>query len=135
MSAYFNKEITDGPYGSFQADPGQADIPIYSRCKFVAGPAADGQPMLQVCGIAEAADCVAMQPIVAGAWGTVKFTNAGGTHFGNATEIIDVGDLVYSAAGGACSKSTGSGAVLQGKCVLAATAGNVFVYCPLAGTA
>lgn len=133
MSSYYNKTIVDGPYGSFQADPDQADIALYARCKFVSNVSADGQAMLQVCAITEAADCVAMQPIVAGKWGTVKFFNAPGTQFGNATEAISAADVIYSAAAGAVSKSSGSGAVVQGKAVIASGANRVCVYAPLTG--
>lgn len=131
--SYPNKTIADGFYGSFQADPGQADIPIYSRCKFVAGPSADGKAMLQVAGIAEYADVVAMQPITAGAWGTVKFLNGCGEQFGIATESITEGDLVYDAASGQMSKSSGSSAKVNGRATSAGTAGNVFTWSPFAG--
>jgi hypothetical protein len=135
MSTYYNRTTNDGVFGSFQADPDQADIPIYARCKFVSNVSSDGQAMLQVAGLTEAADVVAMQPIVAGKWGTVKFMNAPGTQFGNVTEAVSPGDTLYSAASGNLSKSSGSFAVIQGKVVVGAQASRVCVYAPIAGAA
>jgi hypothetical protein len=133
MSTYYNKTIVDGFYGSFRADPDQANIPIYSRCKFVNAVSADGKACLQVAGITERADVVAMQPIVAGEWGTVKFLNGCGEQFAIATETITRGDELYSAASGQMSKSSGSSAVLCGRATSDATATNVFTYSPYAG--
>ncbi len=118
--AYPNKLISDGPYGTFKADPGQADIGIYLRCKFVdpAGTTPDGKPLLQVCSATERADVITMQPIAAGAYGSVKFANGGGEQFGimvSAGAAVTSGAAIYAAAGGCVGGSSGGGALLTGK--------------------
>jgi hypothetical protein len=128
-----NKTINDGSYGSYMADPGQAAIGIYIRCKFVdsAGATKDGSPYLQVAGVAERADVITMQPIAAGAYGTVKFANSPGEQFGIASGAIALAAAVNGAALGKVA-SGGAGALI-GKATSIAVDGKPFTYLPVPG--
>lgn len=114
--AYPNKTINDGPYGSFMADPNGSGIGIYIRCKFADPTTAtpDGKPILQICAGTEVADVVTMQPIAAGAYGTVKFTNAAGEAFGIMSGNIASGTQLYAAANGKVTASSASSALKVG---------------------
>lgn len=114
---YENKTINDGPYGSFMADPGQAAIGIYRRCKFVDPTTLtpDGKPLLQVCSATERADVITMAPIAPGAYGPVKFANGGGEQKTFCVGSIASGTALYAAAAGAVSAASGGGALLIGK--------------------
>ena len=128
--SYSNKTINDGPYGSFQADPANADIGIYVRCKLATPSAAtpDGKPTLVVCAIGERADVITMQPIAAGAYGAVKFANAGGEQFGIMSGACGIGVALYTAAAGAVSTTSSGGALLCGKSTSAGYPGKVVTY-------
>ncbi len=120
--AYPNRTINDGPYGSFMADPTAAALGLNVRCKFVdpstTSPATttpDGKPILQLCSATERADVITLQPIAAGAYGSVKFANAAGENFGVMSGNIATGVAIYGAASGKVSASSGGGALLIGK--------------------
>jgi hypothetical protein len=113
---YPNKTINDGPYGSFMADPEGSGIGIYIRCKF-ANPTTvtpDGKPILQICSATEVCDVVTMQPIAAGAYGTVKFINCGGETYGIMNGNVNSGTQLYAAASGEVSASSAGSALKVG---------------------
>jgi hypothetical protein len=95
--AYVNATINEGGFGSFIATEA---ITLYQRVKFVttALAAGDGKVGLAVAGATERGDAIAMQPIDSGAFGTVRFLNAQGEQFGQATEAIALGGAVYTDA-------------------------------------
>lgn len=131
--AYKNKLINDGPYGSYMADPNGSTIPLYTRCKFVAngGATTDGTPILQAASATERADVVTMQPIAAGAYGTVKYSNAGGEQFGALKAgdgALAEGSAVYAAASGKVSPSSAAGALLIGVCTNGDADGGTITY-------
>jgi hypothetical protein len=132
--SYVNKTINDGPYGSFMADAGQAAIGIYVRCKFVdpAGATPDGKPLLQVCGAADRADVVTMQPIAPGAYGTVKFANAAGEQFGKMSGNCASGVALYGAASGKVS-TVSTSATLIGKSTSIGADGGTVTYASAVG--
>ena len=121
--AYPNCSINSGPFGTFMADPNGSGIGIYIRCKFAAagGLTPDGKPILQICGVAERTQVITMQPIAAGAVGTVKFANFGGEQFGqmagSCTEAL-----------GKVGTATGSGALLIGPATIAGSDGGPVTY-------
>jgi hypothetical protein len=128
--AYPNCVANDGPYGSFMADPQGAGIGIYIRCKF-AEPGSytrDKKPILQICGVAEREDVITMQPIAAGAVGTVKFANAGGEQFGQMAGACSCADALYTQADGKVGTATGSSAILTGKATIAGSDGGPVTY-------
>jgi hypothetical protein len=128
MSSYYNKTTNDGSYGTFYADPGQADINIYARVKFAAFAASDGQPFLQVCTASDIGIGVAMQTITAGQWGTIKFRNAPGTQLGNATTTMAAADALYPDNAGGVTNVAGT--QILGYCVTPpASATGIVVYC------
>ena len=126
--AYVNKTINDGPYGSFMEDPNGSAIGIYVRCKFAAasGATLDGKPILQVCSATERGDVVTMQPIAAGAYGTVKFMNAPGEQYGWMAGNVTEGSAIYAEASGKVGTATAGGALLIG---VATSAGSDAGYC------
>lgn len=130
--AYPNKTINDGPYGSFMADPGQAALGIYVRCKFVdpSTSTPDGKPLLRLAGATERADVITMQPIAAGAYGTVKFVNCGGEVFGQMTGNIASGTQLYAAASGKVSSSSAGSALKVGKTTSTGNDGGAVTYAP-----
>lgn len=131
--SYVNKLIQDGPYGSYMADPNGSTIPLYARCKFAAasGATPDGTAILQLASATERADVIAMQPITAGAYGTVRFMNCGGEQFGALKAGdggVTEGSAVYAAASGAVSPSSAAGAILLGVATTAGADGGVVTY-------
>lgn len=128
--SYPNRTINDGPYGSFMADPANAAIGIYVRCKFAtpSTPTPDGKPTLVVAAINERADVITMQPIAAGAYGTVKFANGGGEQFGIMSGGCAVGVELYTAADGKVSTTSSGGALLAGKSTSAGYDGKAVTY-------
>ncbi len=132
--AYPNKTINDGPYGSFMADPNGATLGIYTRCKF-ADPTTvtpDGKPILQLASGTEQAQVVLMQPIAAGAYGTVKFLNAGGEQFGIMAGNIASGTLLYAAANGKVTASSAASALKVGTTTSTGADGGPVTYTPMA---
>lgn len=125
--AYPNCTINEGGFGTFQAT---GAINIYDRCKFTTPADADGKAKISVAAIGERGDVIAMQPIADGAFGTVRFLNAQGEQFGNATEAIAVGGDVYTAANGDFSTTSGGGALLVGRATSAAAALGPFTWIP-----
>ena len=128
--AYPQCQTNDGPYGTFMADPNGSGIGIYIRCKFAAagGLTPDGKPILQICGVADREDVITMQPIAAGAVGTVKFANSGGENFGQMAGSCTEGDSLYTEALGKVGTATGSGALLTGKATIAGSDGGPVTY-------
>lgn len=116
--AYPNKTTNEGPNSSFMADPGEAAIGAFLRCKFVetaAGETPDNKPMIQVCSATERADVVTLQPIAAGAYGACKYANAAGEFWGIILNTCASGVNLYGAAAGKVTSTSGGGAVLVGK--------------------
>jgi len=133
--AYPNKTINDGPYGSFMAKLATADLGIYVRCKFTdpSTSTPDGKPVLELAAATEPADVVTMQPIAAGAYGTVKFINCGGEVFGQVAAdaaAIASGAAVYAAASGKVTGSSGGGALYLGKSTSTGVALGAITYAP-----
>lgn len=131
--AYPNKLINDGPYGSFMADPNGSTLGIYTRCKF-ADPTTvtpDGKPILQLASGTEQAQVVTMQPIAAGAYGSVKLINCGGETFGIMSGNIASGTLLYAAANGKVIASSGSSALKIGTTTSTGADGGPVTYTPL----
>lgn len=127
---YPNKTINDGPYGSFMADPGQAALGIYRRCKFVDPTTLtpDGKPLLQLCSATERADVITMAPIAAGQYGPVKFANGGGEQKSFCVGSVESGTAIYAAAAGAVTGSSAGGALLTGKTTSTGRNGGPVVY-------
>jgi hypothetical protein len=127
--AYVNATINEGGFGSFIATEA---ITLYQRVKFVttALAAGDGKVGLAVAGIAERGDAIAMQPIASGDFGTVRFLNAQGEQFGQATEAIALGGAVYTDALGNFSTTAGGGALLVGVATSAGYALGPFTWIP-----
>jgi hypothetical protein len=125
--AYDNATINEGGYGSYLASEA---ITLYQRLKFVTGSSPDGKPSLAVAAIGERGDCIAMQPIASGAYGTVRFLNAQGEQFGQASGTIALGGDVYTAASGAFSAASGGGALLVGRATTAGYDGGPFTWIP-----
>jgi hypothetical protein len=130
--AYPNKTINDGPYGSFMADPGQTALGIYVRCKFVdpSTTTPDGKPLLQLASATERADVVTMQPIAAGAYGTVKFVNAGGELFGQMSGNVASGTQLYAAASGKVGPSSAGSALKVGRTTSTGNDAGAVTYAP-----
>ena len=131
--AYSNKLINDGPYGSYMADPNSAAIGIYRRCKFVpsGGVTSDDTPILQLASATERADVVTMQPIAAGAYGTVKFMNGGGEQFGQLKAGdggVANGTALYAASSGQVSPSSAGGALLIAMTTMTGADGGIVTY-------
>lgn len=132
--AYPNKTINDGPYGSFMADPNGSTLGIYTRCKF-ADPTTvtpDGKPILQLASGTEQAVCVLMQPIAAGAYGTVKFLNAAGEQFGIMAGNSASGVQLYAAASGKVTASSAASAIKIGITTSSGADGGPVTYLPQA---
>lgn len=130
--AYPNKTINDGPYGSFMAKPGEAALGIYVRCKFTdpSTSTPDGKPVLELAGATEEAQVVTMQPIAAGAYGTVKFLNAGGEVFGQMTGNVASGTQLYAAASGKVTASSAGSALKVGKSTSTGNNAGAVTYAP-----
>lgn len=125
--AYTNKTINEGAgnFGSYQA---AAAFAIYLRGKFVTPASADGKAKIDLAGVTETTDVVAMTPIASGAWGTVRFANSGGEQFGVCSGTIAIGALVYAAASGKVSADSSGGALLLGRATSAGFDGGVITY-------
>lgn len=130
---YPNKTINDGPYGSFIADPANADIGIYRRCIFIVPSVAtpDGKPTIRLASATELADVVTMQPIAAGQSGAVKFVNCGGELYGVISGQGANAAAIYAAASGLVSTSSGGGAVIAGRLTCVGQ-NSVVTYAPIA---
>lgn len=126
--AYVNATINEGSYGSFLANEA---ITLYQRLKFVAGSSPDGKPSLAVCANTERGDCIAMQPIASGAYGTVRFLNAPGEQFGQSAGSIALGGSVYTDALGTFSATTSGGNLKVGVATTAGYDGGPFTWIPL----
>lgn len=126
--AYVNATINEGSYGSFLANEA---IALYQRLKFITGASADGKPSLAVCANTERGDCIAMQPIASGAYGTVRFLNAPGEQFGNSSGTIALGGDVYTDTLGAFSAVTSGGNLKVGRATTAGFDGGPFTWIPL----
>jgi hypothetical protein len=136
--AYPNKTINTGPFGSFMADPEGSALAAYARCKFVnpAGATKDSKPILQLCSATERADVITMQPIAAGAVGTVKFANSAGEQYGLCVgTIASAGVLLYGGANGKVTAASGGGAVVVGKSTSPGADAGVVTYAPVVALA
>src|SRR5690349_10654953 len=100
--AYPNKLIIEGLRDTYMADPDNAAIGIWIRCKLAAeATTPDGTPALVVASDSERGDVVTMQPIAAGAYGLCQLSNGGGgTLMGVCVGTIAHGADVYAAANG-----------------------------------
>lgn len=125
--AYPNATINDGSYGTFLASEA---VTLYQRLKFVTGSSPDGKPSLAVCGVTERGDCIAMQPIASGEYGTVKFLNSPGEQFGQAIGTIALGGAVYSDVTGFFSGASHDSNVIVGVCTSAGYDGGPFTWIP-----
>lgn len=134
--AYPNKTINDGPYGSFMAKPSEAALGIYVRCKFTdpTTTTPDGKPVLELAGATERADVVTMQPIAAGAYGTVKFINSGGELFGQMSGDVASGTQLYAAASGKVTASSAGSALKVGRTTSTGNDAGAVTYAPHAQT-
>lgn len=132
--AYPNKVINEGPFDSFQA--GEA-IALYQRVKFNTTAAGDlsGKPQIVVAGATDRACGVAVQPIASGAYGTIKYINSPGEQFGNCVGSITLGALVYAAAAGALTASSGGGAYVAGTSTSTGANGGTLTYLPISAIA
>jgi hypothetical protein len=130
--AYPNKMILEGLRDSFMADPDNAAIGAWLRCKLATDTApVDGTPVLQLASATERGSVVTLQPIAAGAYGAVSPSNgSGGTLMGVCVGTIDKGGNVYGAANGKVSASSGGGAVLLGVATCAGADGGTVTYLP-----
>lgn len=125
--AYPNCTINDGSYGTFLAANA---ISLYQRCKFVTPASGDGKPSIDVCGVTERGNVIAMQPIAQGEYGTVRFLNAPGEQFGLAIGTIAVADAVYTDVTGKFSNASHDSNVIVGKCTSAGYDGGPFTWTP-----
>lgn len=134
--AYPNKTINDGPYGSFMAKPGEAALGIYVRCKFTDPTTStpDGSPVLELASATERADVVTLQPIAAGAYGSVKYLNSGGETYGRMVGTVASGTQLYAAASGKVTAASGGGALKVGKTTTTGRDGGAVCYAPHAQT-
>lgn len=125
--AYVNATINEGGFGTFLANEA---ITLYQRLKFITGASPDGKPSLAVAGATERGDCIAMQPIASGAYGSVRFLNAQGEQFGNSNGTIALGGDVYTDALGAFTTTSGGGNLLVGRATTAGFDGGPFTWIP-----
>lgn len=126
--AYVNATINEGGRGSFQCDAA-ADIAVYQRLLFTTtADAHGGKPTLVIAGATDRATCVALQPILKGAFGTVRFLNAQGEQYGIASGSIGLGVPVYGAAAGKLTASSGGGALRCGISTSPGFDGGPFTY-------
>ncbi len=125
--AYPNATINDGSYGTFLA---AAAITLYQRVKFVAPASPDGKPSIDVCGVTERGDGIAMQPIASGEYGVIKFLVSPGEQFGQAIGTIAVGGAVYSDVTGFFSGASHDSNVLIGVATSAGADGGPFTWIP-----
>lgn len=123
--AYPNKTINEAGFGSYLA---ANLIALYTRCKFVTPAGSDGKAKIDVAAIGDRAAVVAMQPIAAGAYGTVRYLNSPGEQFGICVGTIPVGSPVYSAASGKVSVVSTGGALLLGVATCDGFDGGVVTY-------
>ena len=132
--AYVNATINEGSYGTFLANEA---ITLYQRLKFITGASADGKPSLAVCGVTEKGDCIAMQPIASGSYGTVRFLNAPGEQFGISSGTIALGGDVYTDVTGKFSGASHDSNVIIGRATTAGYDGGPFTWVtrPPTGTA
>lgn len=133
--AYPNTTILESRFGSFVCDTAGA-LTIYQRVKFsTANVDNSGKPTIVAAGATDRAIGVCMQPIAVGLAGTISMLNGPGEQFGIASGPITAGALVYAAASGQVTASSGGGAYLAG---IATTNGydqNPFTYMPLTAIA
>jgi hypothetical protein len=130
--AYPNCTINDASYGTFLANEA---ITLYQRLKFITGSSGDGKPSLAVCGVTEKGDCIAMQPIASGDYGTVRFLNAPGEQFGQSIGTIALGGDVYTDVTGFFSGASHDSNVLIGRCTSAGADGGPFTWITRPATA
>ncbi|MBS0328228.1 MAG: DUF2190 family protein [Proteobacteria bacterium] len=129
--AYPNKTINEGSFGDYQAANA---IGLYQRVKFTTATGSDQKAKIDVAGATDRGCGIAMQPIAAGAFGTIKFLNSPGEQFGIASGTITQGSDVYTAASGAYSNTQGSG-VLAGKAVCTGADAGTFIFVPIIAAA
>lgn len=127
--AYPNKVIVEGLRDSFRADPDNAAIGAWLRCKLVAETTdVDGTPALVLASDSERGSVVTLQPIAAGAYGACAYSNgSGGTLMGVCVGTIASGGDVYAAANG---KIAGTGTVKLGVATCAGADGGTATYLP-----
>jgi hypothetical protein len=130
--AYPNKTINEGSFGSFQAANA---IALYQRVKLTTAAGSDQKPKIDVAAIGDRAVGVAMQPIAAGAFGTIKFLNSPGEQFGLCAGDITLGAAIYSAASGRVGVASGGGALLAGTATVTGADGGSVTYVPISATA
>lgn len=132
--AYPNKVINEGSFGSYQASEA---ISLYQRVKWTATVATDGsgKPKLAVAGATDRACGVAMQPIASGSWGTIKFINSPGEQFANVSGSVTIAALIYAAASGAVTASSGGGAYVVGIATSVGANGGTLTYQPVTAIA
>lgn len=130
--AYPNKLRIEGQSDSFMADPDNAAIGIWLRCKLGAeSTTPDGTPALVVAGATERGSYVTLQPIAAGAYGAVAPMNgSGGTLQVQCSGTIASAGNVYSAANGKVSAVSSGGALLLGVATCAGADGGSITYLP-----
>lgn len=127
--AYPNKLRIEGLSDSFMADPDNAAIGIWLRCKLNAeATTPDGTPALVVASDSERGSYVTLQPIAAGAYGAVAPLNgSGGTIQCQCADTIASGADVYAAANG---KVASSGSLLLGVATCAGFSSGSVTYIP-----
>lgn len=127
--AYPNKLRIEGLSDSYMADPDNAAIGIWLRCKLVAeATTPDGTPALVVASDSERGSVVTLQPIAAGAYGACALMNGGGgTLQVQCSGTIASGADVYAAASG---KVAASGSLLLGVATCAGADGGSITYIP-----
>ena len=130
--AYPNHLIIEGLRDSLMADPDNAAIGIWLRCKTNAeATTPDGTAALVLAAATERGQYVTLQPIAAGAYGAVALmANGGGTLMGQCVGTINSGDNVYGAANGKVSASSAGGAVLLGTATTSGADGGYVVWAP-----
>lgn len=135
--AYPNHLMIEGLRDSYMADPDNAAIGIWLRCKLAAeATTKSGEPALVLAAATERGDVVTLQPIAAGAYGTVALmANGGGTLMGQCVGTIPSGGDVYGAASGKISNSSAGGAVLIGKALTAGADGGYCTWQPIPAAA
>lgn len=110
---YPERQIHEGGSGTFVC---AADIPIYSRIKFVAPVATNDPARIDIAGIADETAGIIMVPGVSGQPALIRFMSAAGSQRGLAAADITPGTTVYSAASGKLGSSSSGGALKLGVC-------------------
>ena len=131
--AYPNATINEGDFGTFWVDAAGA-VTLYQRVKFSTTAAADNKPTLVVAGVTDRGNAIVMAPAAASTPTVVRFLNAQGEQFGQASGTIGIGVAVYTAALGVYSATQGSG-LLAGISTTAGYDGGPFTFLPIVAAA